>query len=225
MEAASAVKESGRARNLERDRIVAEALMLIDEVGFAGLTLRTLATRLKVKAAALYWHFENKQDLIDAMAASIVLDSFKTTAPAGSSWRELFAWVARTNRKALLLHRDGAQVMAHANMRQTSMLEGLEAFFGRLAEQGFSGELAMQGVFVVIRYTLGCVFEEQADPAIRQQRIAERAKHLETNAGQYPLVAKTLVPLIKKQQQDPAFMFEQGLQIILDGIGHCLAVA
>src|SRR4051812_18787229 len=103
----STVKEGGRERNLERTQVVAEALMLLDEVGYNGLTLRKLADRLHVKAAALYWHFENKQDLIDSMASTIILRSFEQSQAPSQNWRDVLGWVARTNYQALMSHRDG----------------------------------------------------------------------------------------------------------------------
>jgi len=50
---------------LERDLVVNTALKLLDEVGLDGLTLRKLAAELGVQAPALYWHFKNKQALLD----------------------------------------------------------------------------------------------------------------------------------------------------------------
>src|ERR1700722_17033921 len=104
MAQAASGKDGGRGAGLERDVIVAEALLLLDEVGFQGLTLRRLADRLKVKAAALYWHFENKQDLIDAIAERIMVSEYerrKSPDMANLSWRDLLKTVAYTNRDAL----------------------------------------------------------------------------------------------------------------------------
>src|SRR6266540_7463410 len=41
---------------LDKDRIVAEAVALLDEGGLDGVTLRKLAQRLGVQAPTLYWH-------------------------------------------------------------------------------------------------------------------------------------------------------------------------
>jgi TetR/AcrR family tetracycline transcriptional repressor len=213
----------GRERGLERDLVVRAALKLLDEVGFTGLTLRKLAERLHVKAAALYWHFENKQDLIDAMAEHIMQREVKSTHPPSSAWADLLAMVGRTNYKALLRYRDGAQVMAHANLRQSTMLEGMEQMLRSLEAQGFSSELAVASFFAIIRYTLGCVFEEQADPRSRDERIAERTKHWRSMAAKYPTITKTFGEVMPRQAKEPDHMFELGLGIILDGIAKQLA--
>lgn len=212
-------------RGLERDLVVRSALQLLDDVGFSGLTLRRLAGCLKVKAAALYWHFENKQDLIDAMAEQIMQDEFAGMRPPGKGWRDLLTMVAVTHRKALLRHRDGAQIMAHANMRQSTMLEGMELLLQALESQGFTSELAIGSFFTVIRYTLGCVFEEQADPRSREVRLAERAKHWQVMVSKYPTIAKSFSEVMAKTDRYPDRMFERGLGIILDGIEHQLPKA
>src|SRR5262249_31947220 len=57
---------------LERDGVVRVALRLLDEWGLDGLSLRRLAAELGVKAPALYWYFESKQELLDEMADAML---------------------------------------------------------------------------------------------------------------------------------------------------------
>src|SRR5574341_1482687 len=56
---------------LDRSQIVQAALDLLDAVGFDGLTMRNLAKKLGIKAASLYWHVRNKQDLLSLLADEI----------------------------------------------------------------------------------------------------------------------------------------------------------
>ena len=53
---------------LTRAAILAEARALVADTGLGTLTLRGLARRLDVTAPALYLHFENKDDLVRAVA-------------------------------------------------------------------------------------------------------------------------------------------------------------
>jgi TetR/AcrR family transcriptional regulator, tetracycline repressor protein len=193
---AAASDGGGRGIGLERERIVTEALGLLDEAGYAQLTLRRLAARLNVQAAALYWHFRNKQDLIDAMATRMIEREMPKFDMLKGSWRDLLRGLARANREALMRHRDGSQIFAHANMGRTPVTHGLQALRANLIEQGFSQELALVSTFTMLRFTLGCVFEEQADPHDDDPHMAAiRAKFF-----------------------DPQKQFEQGLDFILDGI-------
>jgi AcrR family transcriptional regulator len=54
---------------LSKERILAEALQLVDERGLAGLTTRRLGIRLGCEAMSIYHHFPGKQHLLDAMVA------------------------------------------------------------------------------------------------------------------------------------------------------------
>lgn len=82
--------------------IVDTALALLDEYGLPDLTMRRLATALGVQPSALYWHVDNKQSLLAALADRIVTEA----TPADSVRAE--AWALRD---ALLRHRDGAEVV------------------------------------------------------------------------------------------------------------------
>lgn len=53
---------------LDKGTVIAAALELLNEVGMDNLTTRKLAERLKVQQPALYWHFQNKRALLDALA-------------------------------------------------------------------------------------------------------------------------------------------------------------
>lgn len=209
-------KDGGRG--LERDMVVTAALELLGEVGFTGLTLRKLAGRLNVKAAALYWHFENKQDLIDAMAERIMLAEFERAQPQHTDWRSLLTMVGRTHRSALMRYRDGAEVMAHANIHSHAMFNGMERLLKALRDQGFSPQLAMHSFFTVVRFTLGCVFEEQADPRTKTAAPDERHKRIKEMAKNYPTVAQSIQDGLGVK--GPDHMFESGLRIILDGIAQ-----
>jgi AcrR family transcriptional regulator len=61
-----------REDGLSRERIIDEAIALLDLSGESGLTFRTLAERLSTGAGAIYWHVANKNDLMVA-ACDVVL--------------------------------------------------------------------------------------------------------------------------------------------------------
>lgn len=216
--------------SLERDKVVTVALELLNEVGFEGLTLRKLADRLHVKAAALYWHFENKQDLVDQVALRIIEDEFRSGSArspeefSNATWRDVLELMGRGMRNALRRHRDGALVVANANLANSKSFKGRAMMFQKLLNEGFDMPLVFSSMFSVVRYTLGCVFEEQADPRshadIRKMYIARQQELLKE--------CPELADKLKNISADEAFMsadfqFERGLKIILDGIEAQLA--
>ena len=72
-------------RSLSQDRIIEAALALLKEHGLAGLSLRDIALQLDIKAPALYWHFKNKEELIDYIAEAILRKEFSTFVPRQDS--------------------------------------------------------------------------------------------------------------------------------------------
>jgi AcrR family transcriptional regulator len=70
---------------LNREAVVQAALAMLDTVGVDGLSMRALADRLEVKAASLYWHLRDKEQLLE-LVAEAVLD--RVTLPISPpSWR------------------------------------------------------------------------------------------------------------------------------------------
>ena len=51
-----------------RNDILKAALILFDEQGYAQTSLSTIARKAKVTRGAIYWHFENKEEILAALA-------------------------------------------------------------------------------------------------------------------------------------------------------------
>ena len=93
---------------LDQRQIVQAALGLLDEVGFDGLTMRSLAKKLGIKAASLYWHVRDKQDLLSLLAEEICAPMREPdrTLP----WFSQLEVLGNEYRRVLLAHRDAARV-------------------------------------------------------------------------------------------------------------------
>lgn len=62
-----------KAKNsLNRDDVISRALRIVDEQGFEALTVRKVADEFGVTPMALYWHFANKEALLDAVGDQVV---------------------------------------------------------------------------------------------------------------------------------------------------------
>nr|VDG63306.1 Tetracycline repressor protein class E [Streptococcus thermophilus] len=92
---------------LSRPTIAQSAVGILDKYGLADVSMRRVAASLNVAPGALYWHVDNKQELICAMAEIIIAPVLERsyTGP-----REVCAAL----RAAVLSHRDGADVVATA---------------------------------------------------------------------------------------------------------------
>jgi TetR/AcrR family transcriptional regulator, tetracycline repressor protein len=207
--------------NLERDKVLDAALDLLNETGFEGLTLRKLADRLGVKAAALYWHFTNKQDLINHLAARIFQREFDVEAAdlGQAHWRDILSGMGHGFCDALMRYRDGAQLIASADLSKTNEnFKGRETVISALISKGMPKSLIYTATFSIIRYTLGYVFEEQTDPQAQKKgsvylkRVAPRLKR------DHPDATDELIRLHNELSKNPRYLFEQGLDLLLDGV-------
>ncbi|MCQ8829308.1 TetR/AcrR family transcriptional regulator [Streptomyces malaysiensis] len=61
-----------RTEALSRERIVEAAVELLDATGEGGLTFRALTERLATGPGAIYWHVENKDELLGAATETVV---------------------------------------------------------------------------------------------------------------------------------------------------------
>jgi len=197
------------AERLDRERVVKAALHLLDEVGLDGLTLRRLATELGVQAPALYWHFKNKQELLDQMADAITPPA-EPPAP-GEGWESWLASRARAGRAALNRHRDGA-MLAASTRPEPRQFENIEMQIGVLVDAGLTAGEALSALMTVGNYVAGFTLEEQAD---RMRGEEPDPEHWAEELAGYPLTLAA-VQAIGDPQGDASF--EAGLALLIDGI-------
>ncbi|PRX69426.1 TetR family transcriptional regulator [Nonomuraea fuscirosea] len=147
---------------LDRQRIVTEAIALLDAEGLDGVTTRKLATRLGVRSPTLYWHFPNKAALVTAIAEEILEEQFPELTRPGPEerWQDWLSGLATRLRRALLAHPDGARIVS-ASQLSLKMAAISELAMSTLMERGFALRQARLIVLTVERFTLGFVLEEQ----------------------------------------------------------------
>lgn len=148
---------------LDRPRIVAEAVALLDAEGLEGVTTRKLAARLGVQSPTLYWHLPNKAALVTAIADAILDQQFGDMSPPepDQHWQDWLSGLAERLRRALLAHTDGARVISAAQLSVT-MAAISELAMSTLVARGIPLRQARVIVLTVERFTVGHVLEEQA---------------------------------------------------------------
>ncbi|MBJ7336404.1 TetR family transcriptional regulator [Mycolicibacterium sp.] len=100
---------------LDRERIAATAMEMIDEVGVEKLTMRAVAARLDVSAMALYHHVEDKDELL-RLVGDDVLGHIELPDPDSGDWRELFTSISMAAVDALLEVRGLSSVLLSSKM-------------------------------------------------------------------------------------------------------------
>lgn len=197
---------------LKREDVLGGALALLDEEGLDGLTMRRLAAALGVGPSALYWHYRDKQALLEAIAEEVlsgVADVDEALAPA-----DRVAELARRLRRAMLARRDGARVVAGSYVRQPNTLRFGEAAVRALADCGVPAEETALAFFTVQDYVLGHVIEEQS----RERQLAAKERTVAPRAAQsadFPAIGAAIRSWATRT---PDERFEYGLRLLLGGL-------
>jgi len=183
---------------LGRQKVVHAALELLNEVGLDGLTTRRLAEELGVQGPALYWHFKNKQELIDEMARALLTHSYGPLQP-GQDWADWLAEGGRRLRRSMLSYRDGARLLA--GFRPSGQRGRLdpEMMFGPLHAAGFSRIDSLWAVLAVGQFTFGWTMDEQA--AMERSREAGPPWHKSDEGFEFGL--STIIAGLKARLTQP----------------------
>ncbi|MGW9427001.1 TetR/AcrR family transcriptional regulator C-terminal domain-containing protein [Streptomyces decoyicus] len=211
---------------IDRKKVVDTALRLLNEVGLDGLTLRGIAKELNVQAPALYWHFKNKQELLDEMATEMTrrmagnLEGPGSGAvPRAGTWQEMLLGACRAVRRELLAYRDGGKVFSGTRMTDGTATGPLDSLMACLTEAGFTLEEAVRAWWTAYNFTVGAVIEDQSvHPVPGQREIRDPAydqSERERQIGpEFPLAAQAGRAMFGDLEQG----FEAGLRIIVAGI-------
>src|SRR5579884_1659010 len=98
--------DATRQPGVTRARVVEAALDLVQDAGLDALTMRALADRLGVKAASLYWHVRDRDELLELLAAALL--AAVPPPPAGAGWRAAALAVCAALEDLVARRRDAA---------------------------------------------------------------------------------------------------------------------
>jgi TetR/AcrR family tetracycline transcriptional repressor len=199
---------------LDRQRIVAEAVALLDAEGLDGVTTRKLAARLGVQSPTLYWHLPNKAALVTAIADAILDQEFGDMSPPESDqhWQDWLSGLAERLRRALLAHPDGARVIS-ASQLSVTMAAISELAMSTLVARGIPLRQARVIVLTVERFTVGHVLEEQAP---RPDAEALKGFDMATFAEQHPTVVAAVADYFRPGRTVDD-LFRDCLEVVIAG--------
>lgn len=193
---------------LTRQAIVARALEVGNAEGLEAVSLRRLASELGVTPMALYRHFRDKQDLVNAMTEAI-LEEFDMTVGLSPemSWTERIRLALR-NYKEQMDARPLALPLsiAYSGEGTTSFWRLLEALLGILLDAGFARRQAIVLMRVISNLLAGylLLLRQGAPP----EGLALDARRLDLYRRQFEIVLLSLprdaFPLLTDSAEDLA---------------------
>ncbi|MGI8331561.1 TetR/AcrR family transcriptional regulator [Actinomadura scrupuli] len=202
---------------LTRERIVAEAIALLDQEGITRLTMRRLAERLGTGSTTLYWHVDTKEDVLD-LALDAVFGEARLPAPSGD-WRADITALIGEWQAAMLRHPWSAGLLGRP-LLGPHVLERTEFLHATLIGAGLEGPHLAAAAYGLSHYVIGsamtqAAWQDRDEPAARE--AADR--HVRAHDDRYPTLARHG----HLSGADWAATFDRGLGYLLDGIAARLA--
>ena len=128
-------KPAQRRIPLTRERVLDAALKLADQSGLEGLSMRKLGQALGVEAMALYYHFANKERVLDGIVDLVFAEI--DVPVTGADWKTAMRQRAISVRDALLRHRWAIGLMESRTNPGPANLRHHDAVIGCLRAAGF----------------------------------------------------------------------------------------
>lgn len=169
----ASITDQDRRPQLNRERVVAEALEAIAQDGVQALTMRNLAARLGVVPGALYHHVRNKEQLQDLVLDG-VLAEVDCHPDHVQPWTQQLKILAHRLREVLEQHPGVAGLLKTRDPLGPHSLALAEAFLSLLQAAGFADREAGLAFFLLVDYTVG--FAVSGTPtSVNEQRLRDAA--------------------------------------------------
>ncbi|NLA34694.1 MAG: TetR family transcriptional regulator [Actinobacteria bacterium] len=143
--------------SLSRERIVDEAIALLDEEGEGALSMRRLAQRLGVSTMSTYHHVKDKEALLDLVTSRVMAD-LELPAP-DASWQDAVRTMCWSFRHLTHAH-PAVFRMVLARPRPAGMLVTSQNVRSVLTDRGLDDERATIIFRCCVRYLLGSTLGE-----------------------------------------------------------------
>jgi len=203
---------------INREMVTQAGLKLLNEIGLEQLTLRRLGVELGVQAATIYWHFKSKEELLDEMATTVLVEGAGNLLPRRKSgdWKVWAATFGEGLRKTLMAYRDGGRMVSGTRLTTTEPLKTTEKIAAELVAAGFSLRAAVVLMTTISNYTQSFVMEEQAvfpEPGKRSPLYSIEERVARLDAAEFPYHRQASGILFDHYDR----RYREGLALILGG--------
>jgi AcrR family transcriptional regulator len=209
---------------LTREDILTQALVLLDQTGIEGFSIRRLAEVLDVTPMALYHYFESYDDLLRGVV-SLVLDEVEIPVRGNTDWRAATCKLLVSLRKQLLEHPHVLGLLSSVEYWGPTLIRVADQLFSLLTEAGFSKRAAARAHRALIRHTFGSLLLTAADPrpdhAARIERIREHLRQMPMlNSERMGSMLSLVLPINVDLDREFAFSLDRLLAGLEAGLGE-----
>jgi AcrR family transcriptional regulator len=219
-----ATNRAPRRVPLSRERVLEAAIKLADQGGLGSLSMRKLGQEFGVEAMALYYHFANKDEVIDGIV-DIVFSEIELPTD-GVDWKTAMRQRAISMRDVLLRHRWAIDLMESRRGAGPANLRHHDAVIGNLRAEGFDSTMVARAYLLLDAYIYGFALTKINLPFDASEEVAEVAQGMLQRfpVNEYPNLVAYIAEHLKPGY-DYGDDFEYGLDLILDGLEKARATA
>ncbi|MFD7440004.1 TetR/AcrR family transcriptional regulator C-terminal domain-containing protein [Streptomyces sp. NPDC059909] len=203
---------------LTRERIFGAALVIIDEEGVDGLSMRRIAARLGVQAMSLYNHVQSKDDILDGVT-EFVTKQMRMPRRMTGGWEEGVRTIAYGFRKASLQHPRACELVLMRQLSTPTALAPVDTMLAMMLDHGFDEETAVHALRLFISFQVGSLLMHvRASPGAGTDRdpeadLARRTAYF--SGSGFPAVAK-VAPILAVNDHEAEFAF--GVELLIDAL-------
>ncbi|MGO4838513.1 TetR/AcrR family transcriptional regulator C-terminal domain-containing protein, partial [Rhizobiaceae sp. 2RAB30] len=175
-----------------------------------GLSMRRLADRLGSGVMSLYWHVDNKEDVLDLALDSVLDYPSPPSLAASKGWREEIIHTLEDWRASMLRHPWSVLLLPRRALGP-NILSRLELLGRALSKAGVADTDMNIAIWSLWNYVMGATVTRVSFNLSDDDRAAA---HQRLSSERYPTIERSR--LILDNDWDGAF--RKGLDFLLDGL-------
>ncbi|PRY39443.1 TetR/AcrR family transcriptional regulator C-terminal domain-containing protein [Umezawaea tangerina] len=208
-----------RGVRLSREAIVGRAVELADAEGLAAVTIRRLAQENAVTPMAMYWHFDDKDSLLDAMAEHLIA-SVDVPEPTDGPWDGQLRAILAALLAALRPHPAVAGLASARVLATEPGLRLAERVLELLGRAGLDTRRAAEAAMFLVSSVIALVTAAPADrrgPEDEEDAVRQRKARLQAlPPSRYPHVVAAAPELANCFDRDG--YFDDNLDLLVRGV-------
>ena len=206
---------------LSKAAVVGRAIALADAEGLDALTIRRLAQELGVTPMALYWHFRNKDELLNGLSDQF-WSEIDTDVDDAVPWPDQLRALLDSLVQVLRQHPSASQLLVAGEKQSPAALEAIEVTLEVLSRGGFdprhASAIARNGLWTGLMLAMS---EPGYGPSLSEPDRAEQQRRNRIRLAmlppdRYPCLVEAAEPMTACD--DPDFHYRFGIDLFISGV-------
>lgn len=161
---------------ISKETIIEASIKILNRDGVENLSMRTLAKELDIKAASLYWHIKNKQELYGEIAEFICS---QYTLPNGIGDAKAYVGEScKAYRAMLLAVRDSVTIFQESHPNTPRRMELIRSQTEAITKMKIKKGFILAAANIINNFVLSFVADELRIKNTSPEQLTELAKEL-----------------------------------------------